>query len=130
MIFDARISGFPDKVTIHEHRAPTDESIRIYAEMEEKARKRVVESIAVESNEFVGYVYRNEDDSIGVAFKLNGKTYEAVLKGDAIHIALMETPDRCARILIDALSGAIKEILAENLAAVIVGAIKQRTTKE
>jgi hypothetical protein len=37
-------------VTVQEHRAPTDDSIRIYKEMEEKANKNILCSIEIRDN--------------------------------------------------------------------------------
>ena len=37
-------------VTIHEHRAPTDESVRLLNEFEEKARKNIIHKISVNEN--------------------------------------------------------------------------------
>jgi len=36
---------------VHEHRAPTDDSIRIYKELQEKAQASVLEHIALDTNE-------------------------------------------------------------------------------
>ena len=40
------------KTTVHEHRAPTDESVALLKDMEEKARDKVIKSVAVENNSF------------------------------------------------------------------------------
>jgi len=37
--------------TVHEHRAPTDDSIRIYKDLQEKAQASVLEHIALDTNE-------------------------------------------------------------------------------
>lgn len=37
---------------IHEHRAPTDESVRLLKEMEEKAAKKVIKALTIQSNEW------------------------------------------------------------------------------
>lgn len=38
--------------TVHEHRAPTDESVRLLDEMEFKARERIIHAIRCDSNPF------------------------------------------------------------------------------
>ena len=42
---------YPQTVTVHEHRAATDESIRLLAEMQEKARRSLIESADVKDNQ-------------------------------------------------------------------------------
>lgn len=39
---------------VHKHRAPTDESVRLLREMEEKARAQVIASVPLESNRIRG----------------------------------------------------------------------------
>jgi len=41
--------AFPYEKTVHEHRAPTDESIRIYGELLEKARLSLIDSFRINS---------------------------------------------------------------------------------
>ncbi len=64
---------------IHEHKAPTDESVRLLSEMEEKAREHVAFQIEVRDNEFSGCVtqfvvnqYAFVHD-VYIKFTLNGK---------------------------------------------------------
>lgn len=63
---------------VHEHRAPTDESVKILREMEDKAQERIVESIHVGNTTFdcVVHIQENMLDQTMVfiaAFSLNGK---------------------------------------------------------
>lgn len=41
---------------VHEHRAPTDESVKLLREMEDKARAQVISSIPLEGNTLHGVV--------------------------------------------------------------------------
>ena len=49
------------KVTINEHRAPTDESVRLLRELEDAARDRVIASFPLEGNEIKGRVFVERD---------------------------------------------------------------------
>jgi hypothetical protein len=72
---------FPD--TIVEKRAPTDESVKLLNEMQEKAKENIVKSVVIDSNELkiVGFVYGGGmslgrlDHDYHVRFILNGKEY-------------------------------------------------------
>ncbi len=72
----------PSLVKIHEHRAPTDDSMRLLREMEEKALASVVGTLQpAEGNTFTGVVIcRHTADAITknvwVHFTLNGQKYE------------------------------------------------------
>ncbi|MGZ5583454.1 MAG: hypothetical protein ACXWG8_07770 [Usitatibacter sp.] len=65
--------------TVHEHRAPTDESVRLLKEMERAARDKIVETIRIEGNGFNCIVHRSEnyldlDDTVAfvVIYDING----------------------------------------------------------
>lgn len=63
---------------VHEHRAPTDDSVRLLREMEDKARQQVEQSINVGGNDFECVVNIQAEsmsmDTVAVAlFRLNGK---------------------------------------------------------
>ena len=51
----------PEHVTVHEHRAPTDQSIQLYSDMLEKARKQI-------AHEYSGTLRIGEIDSKVVSF--------------------------------------------------------------
>lgn len=64
--------------TVHEHRAPTDESVRLLKEMEEKAERKLVESIHVGDTlvECVIHVWQDHASDctrVRAVFKINGK---------------------------------------------------------
>ena len=65
-------------VRVEEKRAPTDESVRLLREMEEKARASVVESMRLTSAGVEVVAQRYDDHSslrtfIGIHYKVNGK---------------------------------------------------------
>lgn len=72
---------------VHEHRAPTDQSVRLLKEFEEKAEEKFREGIHVQSSNFETKVYRQQqyadmqDGMIAIA-KINGKTIEARFMAD------------------------------------------------
>jgi hypothetical protein len=75
--------------TVHEHRAPTDESVKILKEMEEAAWKKVADTIAREANNYFDVITfkleKNPADRLNYTyalFSLNGKTIEMKLKLD------------------------------------------------
>ncbi|QIG68162.1 hypothetical protein EVB55_227 [Rhizobium phage RHph_Y68] len=71
----------PSYVTVNETRAPTDESVRLLKEFEEKAQAKVDKSVRLESNLLKGVVHANIDRMSGdrlfdFHFDLNGKRYK------------------------------------------------------
>ena len=69
---------YEKSVTVHEHRAPTDESVNILNEMEEKARQNIVRKIFVHDNIVNGVVlefFHQETSSriMTFKFKVNGQ---------------------------------------------------------
>lgn len=63
---------------VHEHRAPTDESVKLLREMEQKARDQVIEAIHVGDTTFECVLHtlkRPMDDSTELLaiFSMNGK---------------------------------------------------------
>lgn len=67
---------------VHEHRAPTDASVALLKEMEQAARDKITESIAISGNGFECVVHLMldlaSDAKIAKAvFKLNGKAMTA-----------------------------------------------------
>jgi len=82
-VFDTTIhkTAAPYPQEVHEHRAPTDDSIRILREMEVKARQQVADSFVFTDNRFNGSVtvMHNEltpDRTVYVRFTLNGREYK------------------------------------------------------
>lgn len=77
---------YTKKVEVTEHRAPTDESIRLYKEMEEKAERNIITREVCLDNELKGIVVYVEQDSAylnvnaHVKYSLNGKEYHEIFK--------------------------------------------------
>ena len=70
----------PSKMDVTEHRAPTDESIKLFKEFEEKAMKNIIASGRVEDNviNFKCYIYSDKmswDDICKCVFTVNGNEY-------------------------------------------------------
>jgi hypothetical protein len=70
-----------ESVTVHEHRAPTDESVRLLREMEEAARDKVVQAIRLENSPIDCVVHVQDNHMTGdrdlCAFvRVNGKRIE------------------------------------------------------
>ena len=92
------------KVNIH--RAPTDESVKLLKEMEEKAEKKITDSIRVKNSDIEMVVHHkfdhlNQQDMYTVLYRLNGKKeivrvncnewnnhQEEILKAVSEHIAI------------------------------------------
>lgn len=87
-MFDRTVINEGDTHTyVTEKRAPTDESIRLLREMENKAKEEVIKSISLPSNEFSGVVHLMRDHlscqtNVVVLFKLNGKDHKVPISLD------------------------------------------------
>lgn len=72
---------YAKNVTINEHRAPTDKSVQLLNEMQDKARKNIIQSVKIESNVCTAIVICFSDDVMRnrlnwlLRFKLNEKEY-------------------------------------------------------
>lgn len=72
---------YEKEVTINEHKAPTDESVRLLNEMQEKAKKNIIQTIKIGDNVLNAVVIYYQDDFIGhninftIRFTFNGKEY-------------------------------------------------------
>lgn len=75
---------YEKQVTVHEHRAPTDQSIHLYHQMIEKARNELVESYVLKGSavgEIAVAVFKNvaifpDNLTVVYKFKLNDKQYK------------------------------------------------------
>lgn len=105
-------------VRAQEHRAPTDASIEILREMEQKALERVLAILPVTGNAFSGVVVRSRafdgfHDTWHARFVLNGETFET--EPVRIGIRTMLEPSTVAAVLRDELAKAIAtKLLTEN----------------
>lgn len=74
---------YTKEVNVHEHRAPTDDSVRLMNEMTDKATKNIVDRLIIDSNELkaVGIsmvssrIIHAGGTQLLITFKLNGKKY-------------------------------------------------------
>lgn len=77
----SRPSHTSANVRIDEHRAPTDESIKILADMQQQARDSLIDTYILEDNEINGsvFMFKNpmtHEYKMHVQFRLNGKKYK------------------------------------------------------
>lgn len=81
---------FPDNINVHEHRAPTDKSVDLLNEMEDKALDNVVLKISeLRTNKFsynvffvnvIGFDPLSPKGVMVIKFNCNGKTYSKKIK--------------------------------------------------
>lgn len=108
----------PRRVEVHEHRAPTDQSVRLLAEMEQAARNKVLASIRLENCPIDAVVHmyrdpRNADREFLVQFQVGGNRLE-VRKV----FRMFDNEETIAKGLMEAVSERIAaEILAPALTA-------------
>lgn len=89
---------YPQTITKHEHRAPTDESVKLLREMEAKAREQIIKAHELKDNNFEAKIltefdYMNDKYIVHIFFRLNGKEYrieKPIPKGEFI---FLKTPD-------------------------------------
>ena len=102
---------------VHEHRAPTDESVRLLADMEREARRRVVQALVPGDNQFSGVVAEIDrtypGGGIFVAFTLNQREYQFHL--DQIELAFVLDPRRGLNVLRQRLAETIADELLANV---------------
>lgn len=83
-MFDRTIVNLPHKLHVdvredrHEHRAPTDESVRLLKEMERAARDKIVAALSLDNNTFKAVLHAERMVESGriywrIIFDLNGK---------------------------------------------------------
>ena len=115
-MFNTTVVHTPESIHIHEHRATTDDAIRLAGEYYEKVRAQVLESIAFGENAMQGRVsvFHNPcsmTDSIVCSFELNGKKYVSSAPFDRLmvkfepRIAYCELRKALALAIEEALSG-------------------------
>lgn len=77
------------RTEIHEHRAPTDKSVKLLKEMEAAAREKVIASIPLAANGFEGRILIERealsgDYVLSMFAMVNGKRVEAVVREHAL----------------------------------------------
>lgn len=89
-------------VTVNEHRAPTDESVRLLKEMETAARDKVVQSIRLEDSPIDAVVHAQDDFANNrrnycVFVQIKGrrievrKSFDMSAKPDAVALGLLQS---------------------------------------
>lgn len=72
---------YPDTVNVHEHKAPTDESIRLMEEMHDKALKNIIAKVKVDDNLVKGECFllnqpwNDNELKMIFKFKINGTEF-------------------------------------------------------
>lgn len=119
----ARTEYVTREVNVHEHRAPTDESVKLLREMEASARQEIVQAIKVEGNGFNCVVHIHQDMiSDGMIaraiYDLNGRRFE-----DQIDVQWRnKTPEGLISALVAKVSETIgREVLKDALSASLRG---------
>jgi len=104
----------PSRVDVHEHKAPTDESIKLLREMEQKAHDQIIGAFVSKSNDLNGIVIHKRysqyvmEEEVVVAFKLNGYLTQVVHK---VPCGYLFTKEEAAKMLYDGLSKEIARTL-------------------
>jgi hypothetical protein len=104
-------------VTVTEKRAPTDESVRLLKEMEEKALEKIVNSISVrdcqvECQILVEKSYLNQSNHYVVVYSMNGKKGKVQLM---VHeYELRDGPETV-------IAGRLRDLLAKDIATMMIG---------
>lgn len=116
-----QVRSGPSRVSVDvtEHRAPTDESVRLLKEMEAAAAKKFEQSIRLEANGFKFVLTKLPsyiDTEYGMAYEINGKrvTLRHVVKREdemnGRDAVMQSAINRLAEsIAIELLSGALRE---------------------
>lgn len=115
------VNSGPSSVTasikVDENRAPTDESVRLLNEMQDKAMHNLMNKIVVEDNDLKGkiFIFREMypfDQYVAfIQFTLNGKQYEVRSELDSRFMSLLDAKDH----LREAMRDAILEQLVRNV---------------
>lgn len=121
---DTYLFGYPvntsvtstSNVTVNEHRAPTDESIRLLREMEDKVRESLSSGIQFGDNTFEATVYRDLlNNSLVIVFILNGQKCYCSIGTHELIMSKMPPMDlileRVSRIIASSIVG---KVLTEN----------------
>jgi hypothetical protein len=104
------------KVEVTERKAPTDESIRLLREMEEKARNQVIERIEIKDNILEGTITSFQVDFDGEVFvayfKLNGKEFIVKKRFTYSELQTKGNKRKMVEFFLESISKAISEKIA------------------
>ncbi len=118
VVADGRNQSMYVSGTIDEHRAPTDESVRLLNEMQEKAMKNILSTVNLNNNILnIAGIFIHRDcitDKIAVfgEFKLNGIEYSF---HEEVHPEFRESLVDLLKKIVNQLSYKITELLIEEL---------------
>lgn len=101
-------------VTSHEHRAPTDESVRLLREMEDKARDSVFATLRCESSGFsvsaiVFEDHMTQDFTVRAKFTLGDTPYDLGIEVPFHKIGMENPSDNLARAVIRLIAEKVAE---------------------
>lgn len=99
--------------TVHEHRAPTDDSVKLLREMEQSASDEIIKKFRVQDNvikDAVVVVSKNPvttDVHAGIVFTINGNRYSKriLLYGDFTALEVDHLQTEVQRVFADAVVG-------------------------
>lgn len=112
------------EVKITEHRAPTDESVRLLNEMQEKAERNIIAQVRVDENHLKGTIIYFQESlpdwkyRYALKFQLNGR--EHIMDGDIDKFDLAEIERKAYmgignREVFEALHRRFSDLIAEQL---------------
>ena len=109
----------PSHVTVNEHRAPTDASVRLLADMEQRVKDKVFGQVKLESNTFHCEVMRLRSphkfgETLAIAMKLNGERIVMEIETDR-----MTSPEEKLR--------EIYKAVGERIAAYVASSVVKTT---
>lgn len=88
--------SLPSTINVHEHKAPTDESVKLMEEMHDKALKNIIAKVKVEDNLVSGYVFLISQPTnmfeykLVFKFKINGQEFTVEKEVDRREFAMDE----------------------------------------
>lgn len=104
-------------VQVDEHRAPTDESIRLFKELQEKAIQSVIKTVEVKQNgiDLAVVYYRDEvvDQKVNFAVKFNINDHLFVGEGSLPFRELSDYPEVVKRKVMSMLGDVVMKALLE-----------------
>lgn len=109
------------KVTVHEHRAPTDKSIELYHELLEKAKTEILETFTLDNNIIKAnvVVYRDaflDDINVSYIFNINGKKYKDKIQINSLEMYISNRTE-VYRLIYQRIAQKLTDMLCDNIQA-------------
>jgi hypothetical protein len=127
--YNFRTESVTHEVTksVHEHRAPTDESLKLLREMQDKARAEIERAVRITDCDISAVIYRHYDiqvdqDKFKILYKVNGKMHEVMYDFDSWR----HSKENILRELVIG----IRDALAQDIANQIIGPAMDRLYKQ